>query len=192
MGRRVWQATVHGVSKESEMTERLSHSFTHLYMTTGKTIAFTIWTLVAKWCLCFSIHCLGLSQLFFQGASIFYFVAAVTIHSDFGAQENSLSLFPILPLLFSMRASLVVQTVKRLPWSEETGCHDHRFLNAEFAASFFTPLLPSSRDSLVLLGFLPLKWYFLRLLIFLPAILIPACDSSLAFLMIYSTYKLNK
>ena len=66
MDRRVWQATVHGVSKESEMTERLSLSFSHLYMTTGKTIA-----LLAKWCLCFSIHCLGLSQLFFQGARVF-------------------------------------------------------------------------------------------------------------------------
>ena len=30
-------------------------------MTTGKTIALTIWTLSAKWCLCFLIHRLGLS-----------------------------------------------------------------------------------------------------------------------------------
>ena len=34
---------------------------------------------------------------------------------------------------------------------------------------------------------------YLRLLIFLPAILIPACDSfSLAFHMVYSAYKLNR
>ena len=31
------------------------------YMTTGKTIALTMWTVLAKWCLCFLIHCLGLS-----------------------------------------------------------------------------------------------------------------------------------
>ena len=31
------------------------------YVTTGKTIALTIWPLSAKWCLCFLIHCLGLS-----------------------------------------------------------------------------------------------------------------------------------
>ena len=37
----------------------------HPYMTTGKTIA-----LLAKYCLCFLICCLGWSQLFFQGASI--------------------------------------------------------------------------------------------------------------------------
>ena len=33
----------------------------HPYMTTGKTIALTIWTFVVKWCLCFSILCLVLS-----------------------------------------------------------------------------------------------------------------------------------
>ena len=31
----------------------------HPYMTTGKIIALTIWTLSAKWCLCFLICCLG-------------------------------------------------------------------------------------------------------------------------------------
>ena len=47
---------------------QLSHS----YMTTGKTIALTRWTSVIKvMSLLFLIHCLGWSQLFFQGASIF-------------------------------------------------------------------------------------------------------------------------
>ena len=45
----------------------------HLYLTTGKTIALSNGPLLAKWCLCFLIHCLGLSQLSFQGASIFWF-----------------------------------------------------------------------------------------------------------------------
>ena len=31
------------------------------------------------------------------------FMAAVTILSDFGAQENSLSLFPLFPHLFAMK-----------------------------------------------------------------------------------------
>ena len=44
----------------------------HPYMTTGKTIALIICiTLLAKWCLCFLIWCLGWSELFFQGASVF-------------------------------------------------------------------------------------------------------------------------
>ena len=34
---------------------------THPHMTTGKTMALTIWTFVAKWCLCFLICYLGLS-----------------------------------------------------------------------------------------------------------------------------------
>ena len=44
----------------------------HPYMTTGKTIALTIWTLVGQvMSLLFLICCLGWSKLFFQGASIF-------------------------------------------------------------------------------------------------------------------------
>ena len=43
----------------------------YLYMTTGKTIVMIRQTLLAKWCLCFLICCLGWSQLFFQVTSIF-------------------------------------------------------------------------------------------------------------------------
>ena len=38
----------------------------HLYVTTGKTIALTIQTFFSKWHLCFLIHCLGLSWFAFQ------------------------------------------------------------------------------------------------------------------------------
>ena len=43
------------------------------YMTTGKTIALTKQTFVGKVMPAFSYHCLGWSELFFQGASVFYF-----------------------------------------------------------------------------------------------------------------------
>jgi len=43
----------------------------HIYVTTGKTIALTRETLLAKKCICFLICSLGWSQLFFQGASVF-------------------------------------------------------------------------------------------------------------------------
>ena len=36
------------------------------------------------------MHCLGLSQLFFQGEGSFNFMAAVTIPSNFGAQEKKI------------------------------------------------------------------------------------------------------
>ena len=54
-------------------------------------------------------------------------MAAVTVHSDFGAPQNKLChcflLFPVY-----------------LPGSDGTGCHDLSFLNVEFQASFFTLL----------------------------------------------------
>ena len=86
--------------------------FIHYYW---KTIALTIQTFVSKVVsLCSLIHCLGLSQLFFQGQASFNFMAAVTIHTDFGAQEKCFHFFPIY-----------------LPWSDRTGCHDLQLLSAE-------------------------------------------------------------
>ena len=50
--------------------------------------------------------------------SSFNFVAAVTVHSDFGAQENKIChCFHCFPIY--------------LPWSDGTECHDLQFLNAE-------------------------------------------------------------
>ena len=43
----------------------------HPYMTTGKTVALTRWTFASKIMSCLLICCLGWSQLFFQGASVF-------------------------------------------------------------------------------------------------------------------------
>ena len=65
----------------------------HPYMTSGKTIALTRWTFVGK---VMSLLFNMLSRLvitLFQGASIFNFMAAITICSDFGAQKNEVSDF---------------------------------------------------------------------------------------------------
>ena len=76
----------------------------HQYMTTGKTIALTGWTFVTKMMSCFLICCLGLSYLFFQGENVFNFMAAVTVHSDFGAQENKVChCFHFFPHLFAVK-----------------------------------------------------------------------------------------
>ena len=65
--------------------------FLYPYMTTAKTIALTIQTFVSK---VMSLHFNSLSRFvvdfFFQGASCFNFMAAVIVHSDFGAQENEI------------------------------------------------------------------------------------------------------
>ena len=77
--------------------------------------------LLAKWCLCFLIHCLGLSQLFFQGAFqvSFNFMAAVTVCSDFGVPKYKIChCFHFSPIY--------------LPWRDGTRCQDLSFSNVEF------------------------------------------------------------
>ena len=79
-----------------------------------------------------------------------------------------------------------------LPWSDGTGCYDLYFLNVEFQASFFTLFFHFHQEAL-LVSLRVVSSAYLRLLIFLPAILIPACFlSSPVFPMMYSAYKLNK
>ena len=85
----------------------------HPCSTTGKTIVWLYRPLMAKWSLWFLIHGLVLSQHFFQGASIFYFVAAVTVHSDFRIQENKVChCFHFFPHLFAMN-----WWDQMMPWS---------------------------------------------------------------------------
>ena len=72
----------------------------HPYMTTEKIIALTI---VAKLCLCF-LNAVQVCHNFSSKEQAFFnFMAVVTIHSDFGAQENKVSQrFPFSPHLFAM------------------------------------------------------------------------------------------
>ena len=110
-------------------------------------------------------------------------MTAVTICSDFGAHENKVChCFHYFPIY--------------LPWTDGTDAMIFIFWVLSFKSVFHSPLSLSSRGSLVL-HFLPEGWCHmhasLRLLIFLLAILIPACaSSSLALHMMYSAYKLNK
>jgi len=110
-------------------------------------------------------------------------MAAITIYSDFEAQRNKVShCFHCFPIY--------------LPWSNGTRCHDLSFLNVELYANlsvssftFIKRLFSSSSLSAIRV----VSSAYLRLLIFLLEILIPACaSSSPAFLMMYSAYKLNK
>ena len=107
-------------------------------------------------------------------------MAAVTICSHCEAQKNKVCYcFPIY-----------------LPRNDGTRCHDLSFLMWSFKPTFslstFTfikRLFSSSSLSAIRV----VSSAYLRLLIFVPAILIPACaSSSPAFHMIYSAYKLNK
>ena len=103
-------------------------------------------------------------------------MAAVTICSDFGAPQSSLPLFPLFLHLFAMKW-----------WDRIPYLH----FKATFSFSTFTfikRLFSSSLSAIRVVSSAYLRW-----LIFLLAILIPACaSSSPVFLMMYSAYKLNK
>ena len=112
-----------------------------------------------------------------QGASVSNFMAAVTIHSDFGAQENKICHCFHFFYFY-------------LPWSDGTRCHDLSFLNTEFQASFFTLLFDPHQEVLCTSSLAAIR---VILSVYLRLVLIPACDSSsLALCMMYSAYKLNK
>ena len=111
-------------------------------------------------------------------------MAAVTTCRDFGAQEGKIChRFHF----FSFH----------LPGSDETGCHDLSFFlmlsfKPTFSLSSFT-LMKRLFSSSSLSAIRVVSSAYLKLLIFLLAILIPACDSSSpAFHMVYSVQKLNK
>ena len=62
----------------------------HLYMTTGKTIALTIRTFVGKVMSLLFNMLSGLVIAFLPRSKHLNLMAAVTIHSDFGTQENKI------------------------------------------------------------------------------------------------------
>ena len=113
----------------------------------------------------------------------FNFIAAVTICSDSGAQENKgCHYFHCFPIY--------------LWWSAWIRCHYLTFLNVEFKAAFslssFT-FIKKLFSSSLLSAIRVVSSAYRRLLTFLQEILIPTCaSSSLAFPMMYSAYKLNK
>ena len=109
------------------------------------------------------------------------FTTTVTICSDFGAQENRVcfNCFPIYLL-----------------WSYGTGCHDLHFWMLSFKTAFS---LSSFTFIKMLFSFSSLSAIrvvssvYLKLFIFPPVVLIPACaSSSPAFLRMHPVYKLNE
>ena len=109
-------------------------------------------------------------------------MAAVTVHSDFGAQENKIChcfhFFPICQEMMGLDA--ITLNFWMLNFKPTFSLYFSTFIKRLFSSS----LLPAIRM---------VSSPHLSLLIFLPAILIPACaSSSPVFLMMDSAYKLNK
>ena len=103
----------HHISKASILlcSAFLIVQLSHPYMTTGKTIALTRQSFVGKVMSLFFNMLSRLVITFLPRVSIFYFMAAITICSDFGAQKNSQLLFPLFPHLFA------VKWWDQMPWS---------------------------------------------------------------------------
>ena len=158
---------------------QLSHS----YMTTGKTITFTRWTFVGR-----------VTPLLFNMLSrlvITFLPRSMHLSISWPQSPSAVILEP--PKIKAPTVSIVSPSI----------CHEVMgpdamisFLNLSlkpiFSLSSFTfikRLFSSSSLSAIRV----LSFAYLRLLIFLPAILIPAyVSSSPGFLMMYSAYKLNK
>ena len=114
----------------------------------------------------------------------FNFVAAITICSDFGAQENKKSVTVSIPSPSICHE--VMGPVARIFIFGKLN------FKPDFSLSYFT-FIRKLFGSSSLFAIRVVLSAFLRLLIFLPAILIPACaSSSLANRMMCSVYKLNK
>ena len=132
----------------------------HLYMTTGKTTALTIWTFVSK------VMCLLLNMA----------VKHLSI-----SWLQSLSALILEPKKIKCHFSRFFSFY--LPWIDGTRCLDLSLFffkltfKPAFSVSYFT--LTKRFFSFSSLSAISIvSSAYLRLLIFLPAILIPACDSS--------------
>ena len=154
----------------------------HPYMTTGKTIALTTQTFVDK---VMSLFFNMLSRLVIAvfPRSKHLLISAVTICSDFGAQENivchSFHCFPIYSHEV-MGPDAMIFVFWMLTFKPALSVSCLTFIKRLFSSSsLFAISMVSSA--------------YLRLLIFLLAILFPACAlSSSAFCIMYSACKLNK
>ena len=151
-------------------------------MTTGKTIALTRWTFVGN---IMSLLFNMLSRLVITFLPRSKRLLISWLQSPYAVilepAKISLSAFPLFPHLFAMK------WWDHMPWSLFSECFKPTFSLSSFM--FIKRLLSSFSLSAIRM----VSSTYLRLLIFLPAILIPACaSSSPAFLMTYSAYKLNK
>ena len=155
----------------------------HPYRTTGKTIILTRRTFVSK----------VMSLLFNMLSRLVIGFLPRSKHLLISWQQSPSAVIleakkiKSLTVLF-VSPSICHEVMGPMPWSLFFECWD-------LSQLFHSPLSLPSRGSLVssLPGIRVVSSAYLRLLIFLPAILIPAWpSSSLAFHLMYSAYKLNK
>ena len=149
----------------------------HPYMTTGKTKAFTTWTFVSK-----------VKSLLFNMLSrlvIAFLPRSKHLLISWLQSPSAMILEPQNKVCHCFHCFPIY-----LPWTDGTGCDDLSFLNVKFRPTFslssFT-FIKKLFSSSSLWAIKAVSSACLKLLIFLPVILIPACSSSSPeFLMMYS------
>ena len=155
----------------------------HPYMTTGKTIALTIWTFVGK-VMSLLFNMLSRLVINFLPRSKRLFIlwlqspSAVILKPPKIKSATVSTVYPSI-CLEVMGPDAMILVFWMLSFKSTFSLSSFTFIKKLFSSSLSAVRVVSSA--------------YLRLLIFLPAILIPACAlSSPAFLKMYSAYKLNK
>ena len=150
----------------------------HPYMTTGKNTALTRWTFVGK-VMSLLFNMLSRLVITFLPRSKHLLISWLQTPSAVILEPQKIksdTVFHCFPIYF--------------PWSDGTRCHGFSFLMLRFKPTFslsFSTFIKRLFSYLSLPAIRVVLFAYLRLLIFLPAILIPACASfSQVFLMMYS------
>ena len=155
----------------------------HPYMTTGKTIALTRWTFVGK---VMSLLFNMLSRLIIAFLPRSKCLLISWLQSPSAVILEPQKIKPVTVSIVSpsfchevMGPDVMILVFWMLSFKPTFSLSSFTFIKRLFSSLLSAKRVVSST--------------YLRLLIFLPAVLIPACaSSSLAFLMMYSAYKLNK
>ena len=153
----------------------------HPYITTGKTIALVRWTFVGE-VMSMLFNMLSRSVITFLTRSKHLLISWLQSPSAVILEPKKIKSVTVSPSISHEVMGLDAMILL--------------FSVLSFKPIFHSPVSLSSRGSLFLLHFLLVSLVssaYLRLLIFLPAVLISTCASSNPkFLMMYSIYKLNK
>ena len=152
-------------------------------MTTGKTIALTKWTFVGR-VMSLLFNMLSRLVITFLPRSKRLLISCLQSSSAVVLEpkkEKSVTVFTVFPSNYEvMGPDAIIFVVCMLSFKPTFSLSSFTFIKRLFSSSSLSAIRVVSSACL-------------KLLIFLPAILIPACaSSSPAFLMMYSAYKLNK
>ena len=146
----VWGTLKSLLQHHSSKATSLRHSafyavqLSHPYMTTGKIIALTRWTFVGKVIsVLFNMLSIRFVIAFFTKEQVsFNFMAAVTICSDFGAQENKVChCFHCFPIYFpwSMRLDAMILVFWMLSFKPAFSLSSFTFIKLLFVPLHFLP-----------------------------------------------------